>query len=110
MVAAFLGPWIEALCQFASGSTKQATVHFLDGPFSLKLGGAGSGIVEVSFVGDEKREPEKSTVRELLQNAVSAGDLVLAICKERGWSTRDRDTESLIGGIERAKRLLAGVR
>jgi hypothetical protein len=103
--------WLEALIQLTSAATRRERVHFMDGPLAVDVSLSSSGSVNLDFIhNDTIRHSAVARIDELLQNAVSSGDALLAICKHHGWSSDSAFPELIVNvqkGVEALARLRA---
>jgi hypothetical protein len=106
MAVVFLNSWLEAITQVAAAGTCTERVYFMDGPLAVDICVNAPGLANLTFLHkDIVRRLATARVDGLLQNAVSAGLEMLAICKRHGWSD-DSDFLRLVSNVERGAKVL----
>jgi hypothetical protein len=94
LVVAFVGAWMEGLVRVAEGTSKQERILFFDGPFEVDISMPQKGVVNLSFVRNEKSVLSKTVeIKHLLVHGQSVARELLSQCEKRRWS--DADTETL---------------
>jgi len=99
LVVAVTNAWLEAVLQATSGMSASTKVHFMDGPFHINIAPVAARLVSLGFAhrGIVKRSLT-SPIDALLQDAISAGDKLLHICTDHGWSD-DSDCSRLAANL-----------
>ena len=94
LVAAFVAVWVERLVRVAEGVSKTERVEFFDGPFAVDISMQQKGLVNLSFVHNEKSVLSKTVeIKQLLAHGHAVALELLSQCHNRKWS--DDDTETL---------------
>jgi len=106
MVVVVANAWLEAISEIAAGTKGTQKVYFMDGPVAATLSSAAPGVVNVSFTHNEiVVHSIAARIDQVLRDAISAGEHVVAICTKHGWSDRT-DYSRLFASVERAIRSL----
>lgn len=110
LVVAFATSWLEAIIQLASAARLRERVDFMDGPLAVDISLNDGGLVKLDFIyKNAVQYSEVAHIDELLENAVSVGDELLAICNRHGWSS-DSDLSDLIVNVQKGANVLIRLR
>ncbi len=85
--------WADAAMSALNGDLGTHEIRFLEGPFLVRLTPRTGGAWHLALV-DNFLVPQirfEGTVRPapLLRSLVAASDVILALCRDRGWESRD---------------------
>jgi len=100
LVIVVTNAWIEGLFQITAGTTKTMKVFFMDGPLAVNASTAGPGLVKLDFLHKDRiKHSVIARLDELVKDAISAGENLLSICRQHGWSA-DPDYARLLTNVE----------
>lgn len=102
LVAAFVLVWVEGLLRIAQGVSKKESIPFFDGPWAVDISMPEKGLVNLSFVRDEKPVLSKTVdIKHLMAHGHSVACELLSKCERRQWS--NGDTEALARVVKQVR-------
>ena len=85
--------WIETLREIQTGNTEHGTVHFMDGPYKVRLRRVAGDSVHVEMIESREQDLTKyrvsASLNALIRNAVLVAQNVLRTCEQHGWADAD---------------------
>jgi hypothetical protein len=106
-VVVVLSWWNLALLQCIRAEATSFEIRFMEGPFLVELQRTGEQTCRLALTRDgatlEVYEEIEMDTLALAQSAVRASDQILAVCQQRGWTSRD--VEELVRTVNELRRL-----
>jgi len=108
----FVCAWVEALHHLVSGASRNESVGFMDGPYSIEASALESGRLKLEFLHNQAGQnvlviTAFAKSREILENAILVAEQVLDAYHKMNWT--DLDESAIRTSLPYAKKLLSSV-